>query len=392
MAVKPDIANQIISEFNDEVETIIISTGLEHHSRSSNLATIHALKDAFADTVMASFIIPSTTKEQLLAEARAAKDNIQRIARQQYQQELGNIAAMGSTVTKGSPSDSSTWNNIIGDTAHRIEKLSTMYADQINNMPKALRARIDDDFAKVLDDINAQYNRDPSPGNAHIVSVRASTYLESIERNLEEAAQALLTASLEYMVQTKLTELQQMNMALMSIEQGMTKTQIDAYRSMVKETKEMIQALGKPSKLIYDKTIRDQKVTNINQKLSALETLRVNASGVSQSLSGYYGSTSRRPARGIGSIGGVGTTLGHNTSSIGGEQKNFRNGVPPGFAGFAGKMTESDIANKHPPGTSKAHIKAMKKYMDAGMGFEDAHNKANADGFTPNLGGGGRPF
>lgn len=392
MAVNPDIANQIISEFNDEVETIIISTGLEHHSRSSNLATIHALKDAFADTVMASFIVPSTTKEQLLAEARAAKDNIQRIARQQYQQELGNIAAMGSTVTKGSPSDSTAWNNIIGDTAHRIEKLSTMYADQINNMPKALRARIDDDFAKVLDDINAQYNRDPSPGNAHIVSVRASTYLESIERNLEEMAQALLTASLEYMVQTKLTELQEINMALMSIEQGMTKTQIDAYRSMVNETKNMIQALGKPSKLIYDKTIRDQKVTNINQKLSALETLRVNASGVSQSLSGYFGKTSRRPARGSGSIGGVGTTLGHNTSSIGGHKKNFRNGVPPGFAGFAGKMTEADIANKHPPGTSKAHIKAMKKNMDAGMSFEAAHNKANADGFTPNLGGGGRPF
>ena len=392
MAVNPDIANQIISEFNDEVETIIISTGLEHHSRSSNLATIHALKDAFADTVMASFIVPSTTKEQLLAEARAAKDNILRIARQQYQQELGNIAAMGSTVTKGSPSDSTAWNNIIGDTAHRIEKLSTMYADQINNMPKALRARIDDDFAKVLDDINAQYNRDPSPGNAHIVSVRASTYLQSIERNLEEAAQALLAASLEFMVQTKLTELQEMNMALMSIEQGMTKTQIDAYRGMVKETKDMIQALGKPGKLIYDKTIRDQKVTNINQKLSALETLRVNASGVSQSLSGYFGKTSRRPTRGIGSIGGVGTTLGHNTSSIGGQQKNFRNGVPPGFAGFAGKMTESDIAKKHPPGTSPAHIKAMKKNMDAGMSFEDAHKTANAAGHTPNLGGGGRPF
>ena len=80
MAVNPDIANQIISEFSDEVETIIISTGLEHHSRSSNLATIHALKDAFADTVMSAFILPATTKEELLAEARAAKNNIQRIA------------------------------------------------------------------------------------------------------------------------------------------------------------------------------------------------------------------------------------------------------------------------------------------------------------------------
>ena len=55
-------------------------------------------------------------------------------------------------------------------------------------------------------------------------------------------------------------------------------------------------------------------------------------------------------------------------------------------------MTESDIAKKHPPGTSPAHIKAMKKNMDAGMSFEDAHKTANAAGHTPNLGGGGRPF
>ena len=37
-----------------------------------------------------------------------------------------------------------------------------MYADQINNMPKPLRARIDDDFAKVLDAINDAYNANPS--------------------------------------------------------------------------------------------------------------------------------------------------------------------------------------------------------------------------------------
>ena len=189
-----------------------------------------------------------------------------------------------------------------------------------------------------------------------------------------------------------MTELQEKEMVMMSVERGMTKGQIDAYRALAKEIKGLILELGRSNFLIYDKVIRTQKVQVIDHKMSVLETLRVNASGVSQSLSGYYGSTSRRPARGSGSIGGVGTTLGHNTSSIGGYKKNFRNGVPPGFAGFAGKMTEADIANKHPPGTSKTHIKAMKKNMDAGMSFEAAHNKANADGFTPNLGGGGRPF
>ena len=55
---------------------------------------------------------------------------------------------------------------------------------------------------------------------------------------------------------------------------------------------------------------------------------------------------------------------------------------------IAGKMTESEIANKHPPGTSKAHIKAMKKNMDAGMSFKAAHDKADEDGFPPNIGGG----
>ena len=53
---------------------------------------------------------------------------------------------------------------------------------------------------------------------------------------------------------------------------------------------------------------------------------------------------------------------------------------------------EEDIAKKHPPGTSPAHIKRMKYHMDKGMSYEDAHNKANAEGYTPNLGGGGRHF
>ena len=55
-------------------------------------------------------------------------------------------------------------------------------------------------------------------------------------------------------------------------------------------------------------------------------------------------------------------------------------------------MTEADIAKKHPPGTSPAHIKRMKHHMDKGLSFQDAHNKANAEGYTPNLGGGGQHF
>jgi hypothetical protein len=202
----------------------------------------------------------------------------------------------------------------------------------------------------------------------------------------------VLKASIENIAQQKMTELQEKEMVMMSVERGMTKGQLDASRTLVKEIRSLIIDFGKSNFLIYDKIIRTQKIQVIDHKMSVLETLRVNASGVSHSLSGYFGNTSKRRVTGTGSIGGVGTTLGHNTSSIGGYKKNFRNGVPPGFAGFAGNITEEDIAKKHPPGTSKAHIKAMKRHIDAGMSFDDAHNKATAEGFTPNLGGGGRPF
>jgi hypothetical protein len=392
MAVNPDRVNQIMSDFQDKVAGIVRQTGLDHHSNTSNNAEIDALKNQYLQTVMSAFLLPATTEGELLSEMDATLVEITRMAKGKAKAEANQIAAIGAMVNKGSPADSSVWNGLIGDTAHRIDKITKMYADQINNMPKALRARIDSDFAGVLDSVNGAFNADPSPSNASLIRIQVNNSLDSIEKDLADASRAVLKASIEHLAQQKMTELQEKEMVMMAVERGMTKGQIDASRELAKEIKGLILELGRSNFLIYDKVIRTQKVQVIDHKMSILETLRVNASGVSQSLSGYYGSTSRRPARGSGSIGGVGTTLGHNTSSIGGYKKNFRNGVPPGFAGFAGTMTEADIANKHPPGTSKAHIKAMKKNMDAGMSFEAAHNKANADGFTPNLGGGGRLF
>ena len=392
MAVNPDRVNQIMSDFQDKVAGIVRNNGLDHHSNTSNNAEIDALKNQYLQTVMSAFLLPATTEGELLSEMDATLVEITRMAKGKAKAEATQIAAIGSMVNKGSPADSSVWNGLIGDTAHRIDKITKMYADQINNMPKALRARIDSDFAGVLDSVNGAFNADPSPSNASLIRLQVNNSLDSIEKDLADASRAVLKASIEHIAQQKMTELQEKEMVMMAVERGMTKGQIDASRALAKEIKGLILELGRSNFLIYDKVIRTQKIQVIDHKMSVLETLRVNASGVSQSLSGYYGSTSRRPARGSGSIGGVGTTLGHNTSSIGGYKKNFRNGVPPGFAGFAGKMTEADIANKHPPGTSKAHIKAMKKNMDAGMSFEAAHNKANADGFTPNLGGGGQPF
>ena len=43
-------------------------------------------------------------------------------------------------------------------------------------------------------------------------------------------------------------------------------------------------------------------------------------------------------------------------------------------------MKLQEIRNKHPPGTSQKHLTKMKKYMDEGLSFQQAHNKAEATG------------
>lgn len=397
MAVNPDRVNEILADFHQKIEGIVRKNGLDHHGKSSALSSIDALKQDYVNTVMTTFTLPPTTEGELLAEMNATVVQIERLAREMAKQEASSIAAIGSVVNSPVPADSSMWNNVIMDAAARIEKICTIYADQINNMPKALRARIDDDFAKVLDSINANFNRDPSPGNANIVTAQVKNSLDAIEKDLEAAANAVMKASIEAIIQEKLTNLQATEISLQSTESGMTKAQIDAYRTIVKEARQLIHDLGKSNYLVYDKVIRNQKLANIDHKMSVLETIRVNSSGVAQSLSGYFGNTRKRPTRATSSINGIGTTLGHNTSHISGGAKNFRKGIPPGFAGFAGKMTKADIANKHPSGTAQSHIDAMHHYMESGMSFEEAHNKANKKGFTPashgkSFGGGRHPF
>lgn len=399
MAVNPEYANQLLADFQSRIEGIVRTNGLEHHIGTSNLSDIDAVKQNYIDTVMNTFTLPTTTEGELEAEMNGAIVQITRMVRDKSDKEYSDIAGIGSTVNKMSAADSNAWNTIIGDTGHRIDKIVTLYADQINNMPKALRARIDDDMAKVLDAINSAYNANPSPANAEIVSLQVKNSLDKIENDLSEASKALLKASIEGLVHSKMTELQEKQYSLQSVEKGMTKGQIESYRQLSKEIEKLILDLGKSNYLIYDKSIRNQKIAIIDSKLALLENIRVNAAGVSHSLSGYFGNTGLRAVRKAPSLGGVGTTLGMNTSQVSPAPKNYRNGVPPGFAGFAGKMTKSDIAAKHAPNTAQSHIDAMAHHMSRGMSFNDAHNKANAQGFTPqshdktfSLGGGGHPF
>ncbi len=43
-------------------------------------------------------------------------------------------------------------------------------------------------------------------------------------------------------------------------------------------------------------------------------------------------------------------------------------------------MKLHEIRNKHPIGTSQKHLTTMKQYMNQGLSFQQAHNKAEATG------------
>ena len=220
MAVNPDRANEILADFHQRVEGIVRKNGLDHHGKSSALSGIEAVKGDYVNTVMNTMTLPVTSEGELLSEMNVALVQIERMAREMASKESQDIAAIGSAVNSSAPADSSMWNNVVMDAAGRIEKICTMCADQINNMPKSLRARIDDDFAKVLDSINASFNRDPSPGNANIVSAQVKNSLDAIEKDLEAAANAVMKASIEAIIQEKLTSLQSTEISLQSTEAG----------------------------------------------------------------------------------------------------------------------------------------------------------------------------
>ena len=128
-----------------------------------------------------------------------------------------------------------------------------------------------------------------------------------LRKDLAEASNALLKASIESIAHQKMTQLQEKKFAIEAVESGMTRGQIDGYRALIKEIEKLIHELGKSNYLVYDKVIRNQKVANIDSKMAILETLRINAAGVSSSLSGYFGN-SNSGRRGMTAIGGVGTT------------------------------------------------------------------------------------
>ena len=163
MAVNPDRVNEIMSDFQDKVAGIVRTSGLDHHSNTTKSIRDRLTKESISSNSNERVpTLPATTEGELLSEMDAVVKEIDSHGQRsrQRQKQMG-IAAIGAAVNKGSAADSGVWNGLIGDTAHRIDKITKMYADQINNMPKALRIRIDDDFAGVLDSINSAFNANP---------------------------------------------------------------------------------------------------------------------------------------------------------------------------------------------------------------------------------------
>ena len=141
MAVNPDRANEILADFHQRVDGIVRKNGLDHHGKSNALASVDAMKNDYVNTVMSTLTLPVTSEGELLSEMNVALVQIERLTKQIATQEATQIAAIGSAVNKSVPADSRMWNNVIMDTASRIEKISTMFADQINNMPKVTSSK-----------------------------------------------------------------------------------------------------------------------------------------------------------------------------------------------------------------------------------------------------------
>ena len=398
MAVAPERVSEIVAQFHESVDNIISISDLDYHRGTTEMSAIQQAVNRFVGKVENNFTREETTEAMI----NAAKDDsiveIEAIAQKMSKAATFYLQGLGSAASPRLAADSKAWNTIIMDAASEIDKLGKLHEGIISNMPKILQERLDQDLANVLESINKEFNNDPSINNATRVAAQVRASLATINKHMEELGNATMKANVENIVQSKMTELQEKQIALSSAEAGMTAPQAKAWKPLSEEAKNLILALGKSNYLVYDKTIRKQKIAVIDQKLSLLETIRVNAVEVGQSLSGYYGSSGSRRVNGRGSIGGVGTSLGVVMSNPQ-ESSNFINGIPPGFAGYVGTIGRGNILKQLPDGVAKAHVDAVEYFTSRGMSLEKATQRAIAEGYTPHsygksfsFGGGRRPL
>ncbi len=334
MAVDTGKVNNIIADVNERIKATVESAGLSDAMGTSLLDPVQKMVNEFTTMVTDVFSRPETTEGMLLAEADDVVNQATRVITQIASNRSSQLNGMISGLGALTPADSPTWNSIISNAGSEVDRIARVYGQQVANMPKALRDRLDTDLASVLDSINIAYNNDPSPNNAESVRTQVTNSIMTIEKDLKAAVNASLAASIQNIAQQKMTRLQEIELGLVSSERGMEKAQRGMWRGIATETKSLIQALTKSNYLVYDKVIRAQKISVIDKKLGLLENLRVNASTKMNTLDGYFGGGGHRRHNKVYSPG---SSLGTGPTEMNATPKSAFKQKPPGFAGYAGK-------------------------------------------------------
>lgn len=333
MAVHAGIVNDIIADTTDRVRMLLRNNDLEVAMGTAKLNTIQSILNEFVNMANDSFTKPGTTEGMLRSEADDTVNSIAReiqgIVRGQEVQLNGMLGAVQSMT----PADSPLWNEVVSMAGAEIDRIARVYGDNVANMPKALRNKLDTDMSKVLDAVREAYMHDPSPGNAENMRIQVVNALKVIEDKLEEAVKATLSASIQNLAAGRMTKLQELEIALVTADRGLEKTQSAMWRSLAAEIKTLINGLTKSNYLVYDKAIRSQKLKVIDGKLELLENIRINATVKMQTLQGYFGNTG---IRNNGKRYSSGSSLGAGINQMSAKPKSSFKTKPPGFAGYSG--------------------------------------------------------
>ena len=333
MAVHASIVNDIIAETTDRVRMLIRNNDLESAMGTSKLNRVQGLLSEYVNMANDAFTLPDTTEGMLRAEAddtvNAISREIESIVRGQQVQLNGMLGSVHSMT----PADSPLWNEVIANAGAEIDRIARVYGDNVANMPKAMRNKLDTDMAKVLDSVRQAYMHDPSPGNAENMRIQVMNNLKKIEKQLDTAVKATLAASIQNLAAGRMTKLQEIEVSMISAERGLEKAQRAMWRSLASETKTLINELTKSNYLVYDKAIRKQKLAVIDSKLQLLENIRINATTKAQTLQGYFGNTGIRRSRKTYSSG---SSLGSGLQPMRATPKSAFKTKPPGFAGYSG--------------------------------------------------------
>ncbi len=328
MAVDVERVNDLLADYNERVTAAIQRNGLDAHMGTSILDPVQKLVNDYTNMVTEKFSSPDTTEGMLMSEGDAMVNQVEIVAAQIAEKQtatLAGFAAIGNGPM--SAADDAVWNEVVRYAAGEVDRLAKVYGEAISNMPKAMRNKLDTDLASVLDSVHKAHAANPSPGNADAVRRQLEATFTLIEKDLSAAVKAAMAESIESLAQNKLTKLQELEIALISSEKGMEKAQRSAWRSIAADTKKLISDLTSSNYLVYDKSVRAQKLAVIDNKMKLLDQIRVNATTHMQTLSGYFGNTGVRPSTKTAGMGSIGHAP-HQSPS-------FRT-KPPGFRGYTG--------------------------------------------------------